>query len=89
MRNVQRRTQLQRLAKIVNILQSVSCSKTEIIYRLEDIFEKQFSESQIEKDIFCLRMDFDAEITYNKTLDCYSINQEYDFKEALYNFVCL
>ena len=89
MRNVQRRTQLQRLAKIVNILQSVACSKAEIIYRLEDIFEKQFSESQIEKDIFCLRMDFDAEITYNKTLDCYSINQEYDFKEALYKFVCL
>lgn len=89
MRNVQRRTQLQRLAKIVNILQSVACSKAEIIYRLEDIFEKQFSESQIEKDLFCLRMDFDAEITYNKTLDCYSINQEYDFKEALYNFVCL
>jgi hypothetical protein len=89
MRNVQRRTQLQRLATIVNILQSVPCSKKDIIYKLENIFNKQFSNSQIEKDIFCLKMDFDAEIIYNKTLDSYSINSEYNFKDALYNYVCL
>ena len=58
-------------------------------FRNPYIFNKQFSNSQIEKDIFCLKMDFDAEIIYNKTLDSYSINSEYNFKDALYNYVCL
>lgn len=89
MRNLQRKNQLQRIAKIVSILQSQPQTKTEIIYKLFLTFGQEFSKSQIEKDLFCLQMDFDAPIEFSKELRKYVISKDYDFKEALYQYVCL
>lgn len=87
--NLVRKNQLQRLSKIIQILQNRALTKCELIDRLSDYFEHSFSESQIEKDIFCLRMDFDAPIVYRKSLKNYYIDGDYDFKEALFNYLGL
>ena len=62
-------------------------SRMDLINRLELIFEHKFSPSQIEKDIFSLKMEFDAPIKYDYDLRAYKMIEEYDFKEALYNFI--
>ena len=87
MRNIQRKTQLQRIAYLVTILQTYKLSKQNILNKLEVRFNHVFSESQIEKDMFCLKMDFDASIQYDKASNVYSIDSEYDFKQAVLNFL--
>lgn len=86
---VNRRTQLQRIFNIALMIQSKPLSKQEIINRLEDKMDKTFSASQIEKDIFFLRMDLDAPIEFNYNISKYELSEPYDFKEALFNFVSL
>ena len=88
-RNVVRKNQLQRIANIVLILQSKPHTKKEIIYKLFLKFDQEFSKSQIEKDLFCLQMDFDAPIQFNRLQKNYQIEKEYDFKEALFQYVCI
>lgn len=88
-RNVVRKNQLQRIANIVLILQSKPHTKTEIIGKLLLKFDQEFSKSQIEKDFFCLQMDFDAPIQYNKSQKNYQIEKDYDFKDALFQYVCI
>jgi hypothetical protein len=82
-----RRTALQRLGKISIMISSKPMSRMDLINRLELIFEHKFSPSQIEKDIFSLKMEFDAPIKYDYDLRAYKMIEEYDFKEALYNFI--
>jgi hypothetical protein len=87
--NVQRKNQLQRIAFIILSIENNPVSKIEIINKLENRFDICFSHSQIEKDLFTLKMDFDAPIAYNKTLKKYYLTEEYSFKEALFNYVCI
>jgi hypothetical protein len=82
-----RRTALQRLGKISIMISRKPMSRMDLINRLELIFEHKFSPSQIEKDIFSLKMEFDAPIKYDYDLRAYKMIEEYDFKEALYNFI--
>jgi hypothetical protein len=82
-----RRTALQRLGKISIMISSKPMSRTDLINRLEQIFQHKFSPSQIEKDIFSLKMEFDAPIKYDYDLRAYKMTEQYDFKEALYNFI--
>ena len=84
---LQRRNQLQRVSQIAIMIQNRPMSKQEIISRLEDKFDYIFSESQIEKDIFMLKMDMDAPIVFNYTLRKYEMNDSYDFRDALFNFI--
>lgn len=86
---VNRRTQLQRIFNIALMIQAKPLSKHEIINRLEDKMDHKFSPSQIEKDIFFLKMDLDAPIEFNYELRKYQLSEPYDFKEALFNFVQL
>lgn len=89
MASVVRKNQLQRLCSIIQILQSYPSTKTEIIEKLYLRFDQMFCNSQIEKDLFCLKMDFDAPIEFSKDLKKYVIDKDYDFKNALYEYVCL
>ena len=82
-----KRTALQRLGKISIMISSKPMSRMDLINRLELIFEHKFSPSQIEKDIFSLKMEFDAPIKYDYDLRAYKMIEEYDFKEALYSFI--
>ena len=82
-----RRTALQRLGKIAIMISGKPMSQTDLINRLELIFEHKFSPSQIEKDIFSLKMEFDAPIKYDYDLRAYKMTEEYDFKESLFNFI--
>jgi hypothetical protein len=82
-----KRTALQRLGKISIMISSKPMSRMDLINRLELIFEHKFSRSQIEKDIFSLKMEFDAPIKYDYDLRAYKMTEQYDFKEALYNFI--
>jgi hypothetical protein len=82
-----KRTALQRLGKISIMISSKPMSRMDLINRLELIFQHKFSPSQIEKDIFSLKMEFDAPIKYDYDLRAYKMIEEYDFKEALYNFI--
>jgi hypothetical protein len=88
-RNLVRKSQLQRIANIVFILQSKPHTKTEIINKLFLKFEQEFSRSQIEKDLFCLQIDFDAPIEYIRFLKKYQIDKKYDFKESLFQYVSI
>jgi hypothetical protein len=82
-----KRTALQRLGKISIMISSKPMSRMDLINRLELIFQHKFSPSQIEKDIFSLKMEFDAPIKYDYDLRAYKMSEDYDFKEALYNFI--
>lgn len=87
--NIQRKSQLQRIANIIFYLEIKPMSKQELIFRLYDKFEVYFCNSQIEKDLFCLKNDFDAPIEYCQAMRKYNLTEKYDFKEALYNYVCI
>ena len=91
MKRIVKRTQLQRIGALVHVLQSRQVTKNEIIERLFDKFDKKFCQSQIEKDMYILKNDFDAPInTVKKDNFCfYYLPSDYDFREALYQYVCL
>ena len=86
MSNLVRKNQLQRLAKIAEIIGTRAVTKAMILRKLYDAFNHEFSQSQIEKDIFCLRMDFDAPIVCDRSTKLYYFNENYDFREALLNY---
>lgn len=85
--NIQRKTQLQRIAQIAMLIQNKPLSKAELIEALDEKMSHTFCNSQIEKDIFCLRMDMDAPIVFNKKTNSYEMTEPYDFKDALFNFL--
>jgi hypothetical protein len=87
--NIQRKNQLQRISNIIFCLQVKPMNKEELKDKLFEKFQICFSNSQIEKDLFCLKNDFDAPIEYNKLMKKYVLIEHYDFKEALYNYVTL
>ena len=82
---------MQRIGSLVQILQSKKVTKSDIIEKLNWKYNHDFSISQIEKDLYILKNDFDAPILTEKRDRSffYWLPNDYDFKEALYKFVCL
>ena len=86
-----KRTSIQKIGSIVKMLQYGKFTKNEIIERLETRFDQQFSISQIEKDLYSIKNDFDAPLGKKNdgSKSYYFIDQKYDFKQALFEYVCL
>lgn len=78
---------IRRLAIIANALVSKPLSKDELQQKLFEKIQEHVCCSTIEKDLFLLRMDFDAPIEYRKINNKYHIKKTYDFNQSLLNWL--
>lgn len=62
-------------------------SKRELINIIEDKIEDVVCGSTVEKDLFWLRMDFDAPISFNYSIRMYEIEPGYDFAKAVIQYL--
>jgi len=82
-----RKIHLQRLGAIAQYLSNRPHSKREIIEKLRDRFDHEYSPSQIEKDLFCLKEDFDAPIMCDRKSKTYMLVSKWDFGTAILNYL--
>lgn len=78
---------IRRLYIIANRLAYKPTSKKELIEIIKEKTDDEICNSSIEKDMFLLKMDFDAPLKYNKRLEAYYLTENYDFKSALFNWL--
>jgi hypothetical protein len=78
---------VRRLSIIANALVSKPLSKIELQEMLFEKIQEHVCCSTIEKDLFLLRMDFDAPIVYQKRNNTYHIKETYDFNQSLLNWL--
>lgn len=78
---------IRRLSIIANALTNKPLSKAELQDNLFEKIDEHVCCSTIEKDLFLLRMDFDAPIIYNKRSNKYQIIDAYNFNQSLLNWL--
>jgi len=75
------------MSVISNLINDKPRTKAEIINKLQQILDIEVCNSTIEKDMFCLKMDFDAPIECDRSKAMYYMDEPYSFKEALINWL--
>ena len=80
---------MKRCAIIYKLLKSKPRSKRDIRDDVQFFTDQYCCISQIEKDLFFMRMEMDIEIRYNKVKDVYYIDNDVDFIEQLKAFLQL
>jgi hypothetical protein len=78
---------IRRLSIIANALINKPLSKNELQQKLFEKIQEHVCCSTIEKDLFLLRMDFDAPIIYEKRTKKYYITKSYNFNKSLLNWL--
>jgi hypothetical protein len=78
---------LRRLAIIANSLAYKPMSKEELKNQIAEKLNECVCNSSIEKDLFCLKIDFDAPIQYKKSNNTYIITESYNFNQHLINWL--
>jgi hypothetical protein len=78
---------IRRLAIIANSLTYKPMSKEELKNQIAEKLHEHVCNSSIEKDLFCLKMDFDAPIEYKKSNNTYIIAEPYNFNQHLINWL--